>query len=108
MNKKYDWVMVPRIATTEMVEAGAQFTHIVDLWSAMVEAAPNGPPNHLVHIDDSIAFADQVSEQHRLRANAAEARLRQAADTLIEPGEGWQAYALRLRQQLTDQADRMA
>lgn len=52
---------------------------------------------HHVHVDDSLAFADQISEQHRLRANAAEARLRLIIDTLIDKGESWQSYADRLR-----------
>lgn len=29
-------------------------------------------------------------------------------NTLPEPGESWQAYALRLRQQLSDEAERVA
>ena len=32
----------------------------------------------------------------------------QAINTLPEPGEGWQAYALRLHKQLSDEAERVA
>jgi len=32
----------------------------------------------------------------------------QAINTLPEPGEGWQAYALRLHQALSDEAERVA
>ena len=40
-------------------------------------------------------------------SRAAQMAMR-AINTLIEPGEGWQEYALRLRKQLTDEAERVA
>jgi hypothetical protein len=65
--------------------------------AAVAEMREKSGCRHHVHIDDSLAFADQISNQHRLRADAAEARLRLIIDTLIDKGESWQAYSGRLR-----------
>jgi len=48
-------------------------------------------------VDDACVWADKISEQHRLRANKAEAAIRAALGTLATSGESWQAYSLRLR-----------
>lgn len=74
--------------------------------NALAEAAHPLPeqPQEGVSVETAAAFADQVSEQHRQRANSAEARIAAALAMMPADGEGWQEYALRMRMALTGEA----